>query len=70
MIGHADRSGSAALNQELSKKRAQMVATRLEEAGVPLERIEIRALGEGGLAVPTGDGAADPDNRRVSVRLL
>ena len=70
VIGHADRSGSAALNQELSRKRAQTVATRLEEAGVPLERIEIRALGEDGLAVPTGDGAPDPGNRRVAVRLM
>jgi outer membrane protein OmpA-like peptidoglycan-associated protein len=70
VIGHADRSGSAALNEKLSRKRAQTVAARLEEAGIPLERIEIRALGEGGLAVPTGDGATDPDNRRVAVRLL
>jgi outer membrane protein OmpA-like peptidoglycan-associated protein len=70
VIGHADRSGSAVLNQELSRKRAQTVAARLEEAGVPPERIELRALGEDKLAVPTGDGAPDRDNRRVAVRLL
>jgi len=70
VIGHADRSGSAGFNQELSRKRAQTVAARLQEAGVPQEAIEIRAVGEERLAVPTGDGAPDPGNRRVAVRLL
>jgi OmpA-OmpF porin, OOP family len=70
MVGHADRSGSAVLNQKLSEKRAQTVAARLEEAGLPPERIEIRALGEDALAVSTGDGAPAPGNRRVAVRLL
>jgi outer membrane protein OmpA-like peptidoglycan-associated protein len=70
VIGHADRSGSAVLNQKLSDKRAQTVAARLEEAGLPPERIEIRALGEDGLAASTGDDAPAPGNRRVAVRLL
>jgi outer membrane protein OmpA-like peptidoglycan-associated protein len=70
VVGHADRSGAAGFNQELSRKRAQTVAARLQEAGVPREAIQIRALGEDGLAVPTGDGAPDPGNRRVAVRLL
>ena len=70
VVGHADRSGSDGFNQELSRKRAQTVAARLQEAGVPREAIEIRAVGEERLAVPTGDGAPDPGNRRVAVRLL
>lgn len=70
VIGHADRSGSAGFNQELSRKRARTVAARLREAGVPREAIVLRAVGEERVAVPTGDGAPDPGNRRVAVRLL
>jgi outer membrane protein OmpA-like peptidoglycan-associated protein len=70
VVGHADSSGGARFNQELSWQRALTVAARLKEAGVPQERIEVRAQGEHGLAVPTGDGAPDPGNRRVAVRLL
>lgn len=70
VVGHADRSGSAGLNQNLSRKRAQAVAARLRDAGVPRESIVVRAFGEERLAVPSGDGAPDPGNRRVAVRLL
>jgi outer membrane protein OmpA-like peptidoglycan-associated protein len=70
VVGHTDRSGATDLNKELSMRRAQTVAARLQEAGVPLEKIELRALGESGLAEPTGDGAPNPGNRRVAVRLL
>lgn len=43
--GHADRRGSAALNMELSRRRADSVADGLMNLGVPRERIEILAMG-------------------------
>jgi outer membrane protein OmpA-like peptidoglycan-associated protein len=44
--GFADARGDDALNQALSKERAEMVARELEKSGVPRERLIIEALGE------------------------
>jgi outer membrane protein OmpA-like peptidoglycan-associated protein len=44
--GFADSRGDDALNQSLSKERAEMVARELEKAGVPKERMIIEAMGE------------------------
>jgi outer membrane protein OmpA-like peptidoglycan-associated protein len=44
--GFADSRGDDALNEALSKERAEMVARELENAGVPRERLIIEALGE------------------------
>lgn len=70
VVGHADRSGDAGYNEELSRQRALTVAARLRAAGIPRERIEVRALGERGPALLTPDGEPSAGNRRVAVRLL
>jgi outer membrane protein OmpA-like peptidoglycan-associated protein len=44
--GFADARGDDALNEALSKERAEMVARELEKAGVPKERLIIEAMGE------------------------
>ena len=44
--GYADSRGDDALNLSLSQERAEMVASELEKAGVPKERIVIEAMGE------------------------
>jgi len=70
VVGHADRSGPNAHNARLSKRRADVVASLLIDAGVAPERIEIRAYGENRAAVPTEDGVIHPMNRRVEINLL
>ena len=42
----ADSRGDDALNLSLSQERAEMVASELEKAGVPKERMIIEAMGE------------------------
>lgn len=44
--GHADESGSAAINQRISARRAAAVAGLLVDAGIDPARIEQRAFGE------------------------
>ena len=43
--GHADAVGDQASNLELSWRRARAVARRLQELGVPEERLVVRAFG-------------------------
>ncbi len=65
--GHADRSGSADYNMQLSQKRADTVRDYLSKNGIPAAKIETRALGESEPLVATGDGIRDPRNRRAEV---
>jgi len=44
--GFADARGGDALNQTLSKERADGVAAELEKAGVPRDRMIVEAMGE------------------------
>jgi outer membrane protein OmpA-like peptidoglycan-associated protein len=68
--GHTDTSGAAAHNRELSQARAQAVADVLARQGVERERIRTVGLGEGDLAVQTGDNVREVKNRRVVVRVI
>lgn len=45
VIGHADNTGGAAFNQDLSARRAQAVSSQLIQAGVAPQRI--RSIGRG-----------------------
>ena len=69
VIGHTDRVGSRKRNDALSLKRAQWVRARLIAAGIPKNRIEAVGRGEREPLIPTADGVAEPQNRRVEVRL-
>jgi len=66
--GHTDTVGPASYNMGLSVRRADAVAKSLESKGVDASRLTIQGFGETKLAVPTGDGVAEPRNRRVEVR--
>ncbi len=59
--GYHDRSGDAAVNEELAKQRARAVRDLLVAAGVPEDRIVLRKP-----FVTTGDGN-DREARRVEV---
>jgi outer membrane protein OmpA-like peptidoglycan-associated protein len=69
VTGYADRAGEAASNLELSRRRAEVVRDRLVAAGVDPAWIEVAWFGEDRPAVTTPDGAAEPRNRRVELRV-
>lgn len=67
VIGHTDRVGSLASNDELSRQRAAMVRDALVAAGLDPKLIEIAGRGEREPLVPTADEVAEPKNRRVEI---
>ena len=69
VIGHTDTACSAALNQRLSRERAQNVVRELEQAGIPSNQINVSASGETDLAVQTPNEQAAAANRRVEIVL-
>jgi OOP family OmpA-OmpF porin len=75
LVGYADFIGSAAYNEQLSKRRAEAVAAKLGQAGVDSSKITIGYMGESApVANCTGRGAEliaclRPD-RRVDVEIM
>ncbi len=69
VVGHTDRTGSAASNARLSLKRAKATLRRLTEAGLRHKRVEVDSHGEINPLIPTADGVAEPRNRRVEVTI-
>ena len=69
IIGHADRSGSAEYNLELSRRRAEAVRDYFIAGGVLPELLVVQADGESRPAVETSDGVREPDNRRVDLAI-
>lgn len=67
--GNTDTSGSAAYNERLSQRRANVVRDALVANGIPAESIDISALGESNPAKPTADGVREPLNRRTEVTI-
>lgn len=64
---HSDRSGDAAVNLRMSRKRANVAADYLKAKGVPADAIRIDALGEGDLLIDTQDGVREVQNRRIDI---
>lgn len=67
--GHTDNVGSDAYNQQLSRRRAESVATALEAMGVSAPRVTVVGYGK---SYPVADNATDTNralNRRVEVYL-
>jgi len=67
IYGHSDRTGSSEYNLQLSWRRAIAVRELLVESGVERKTMDVDSHGEGNPLVPTGDGVAEPLNRRVEV---
>ena len=68
--GHTDSSGSDALNQKLSQKRAEAVRAYLVSKGVDGSRVTAKGYGE---SQPAGDNKTAEGkarNRRVELRRL
>jgi outer membrane protein OmpA-like peptidoglycan-associated protein len=69
LTGYADRAGSDAYNLALSGRRAEAVKAELENMGLSSGSISSEAKGEADPLVPTADGVAEPQNRRVEIVL-
>ena len=72
VYGFTDTTGSNDLNQRLSEQRAQAVADYLAARGVARSRLATQGFGERYeyLRVKTGDGVAEPLNRRVEIKII
>lgn len=67
VIGHTDNVGSAALNQDLSQRRAASVASILRSNGVPGARIVAFGRGEDQPVASNLSDAGRAQNRRVEI---
>jgi outer membrane protein OmpA-like peptidoglycan-associated protein len=67
--GYADPRGSEAVNEALSKRRADAVAAVLASAGVAPDRIIVEAHGKKEAMTSEGDTDGYAFDRRVSVRI-
>ncbi|MFN7165068.1 MAG: OmpA family protein [Hyphomonas sp.] len=68
--GHTDNTGSAAINENLSRRRAEAVRAALIQRGVSPARIIAAGYGP---AQPVGDNATDEGralNRRIEIRIV
>lgn len=70
VAGHTDSTGSKALNQSLSERRATSVSTYLKIEGVITERLEIVGFGETQPVADNNTKAGKELNRRVEITLL
>jgi outer membrane protein OmpA-like peptidoglycan-associated protein len=71
VLAHTDTTGSPAVNQALSDRRAAAVATYLAGHGVAKARIASRGLGESApLYNPETTDTQRAANRRIEIRLL
>jgi len=65
--GFTDSQGSDQLNLDLSQRRAEAFRQALLNRGVPNERIDVRAHGEGFPVADNGNAAGRQQNRRVEI---
>jgi outer membrane protein OmpA-like peptidoglycan-associated protein len=67
VLGHTDNVGSAALNQDLSQRRAASVASVLVANGVPASRIATMGRGEDAPIASNLTDQGRAQNRRVEI---
>lgn len=72
VTGFADSTGSAAMNTQLSERRAKTVITYLmQQGGIPVRRILAPgAMGEYGNSAPNETKTGRAENRKVEVKVL
>jgi outer membrane protein OmpA-like peptidoglycan-associated protein len=67
VIGHTDTVGNDAVNDALSRQRADVVRAAFAARGLAADKVVTIGRGKRELAVPTGDGVPEPRNRRVEI---
>lgn len=65
--GLADTVGRAESNLGLSVRRALAVSDGLVARGIPAARLQVLGRGNSELAVDTGDGVSEPENRVAEI---
>jgi outer membrane protein OmpA-like peptidoglycan-associated protein len=68
--GHADATGESALNDALSRSRAERVRDLLVERGVAATRLVVRGYGENRPIADNGTAQGRAKNRRVSISII
>ncbi len=67
IAGHTDNTGSEMVNQELSLRRAEIVAARLVDFGMARSDIVMRGYGNTKPFIRQRDGAPEAGNRIVTI---
>jgi len=67
VVGHTDTVGSEAFNDDLSRKRAEVVRAGLIDKGLAPENVVAIGRGKREPMIATGDGVSEPRNRRVEI---
>lgn len=65
--GHTDSTGSTAYNQRLSERRADAVASYLQNQGIRGSRIDAIGYGEGSAKASNSTASGRQQNRRVEI---
>ena len=69
VIGHTDAVGAGQYNDKLSMQRAERVRAELVLRGIAEDSITVTGRGKREPLVPTDDGVAEPQNRRVEINV-
>ena len=69
VIGHTDKVGSDAVNDPLSRQRAEVVRTALLARGIAADKIVTIGRGKREPIVATAEGVAEARNRRVEIQV-
>lgn len=67
VVGHTDTVGSDAANDLLSRQRADVVRAAFIARGLATDKVFTVGRGKREPAIATGDGVAEPRNRRVEI---
>ncbi|MBQ9591273.1 MAG: OmpA family protein [Paludibacteraceae bacterium] len=67
IVGHTDNTGSDAVNNKLSQKRADAAKDYLVKKGIAEDRISAQGAGSGKPVVCNDDAASRAKNRRIEV---
>lgn len=69
IVGHTDSTGAYQYNMDLSRRRAQSVATYLQGQGVNYSRMNVRGMGPDQPVASNADSYGRQQNRRVEINL-
>ena len=70
VVGYTDNTGTLAYNNQLSLKRAQAVATYLQNRGVSASRLSVMGMGPSNPIASNSTAAGREQNRRVEITLI
>jgi OOP family OmpA-OmpF porin len=65
--GYCDAIGSGAYNLKLSQRRAEAVASYLEDKGIPASQLSPQGFGKTHFVATNGTAAGRAENRRVEL---